>query len=135
MEENKNIHESIRKAMEITDEDKNFIRTICEEFNVSEFEATNRVQMIKRFSLVNAPKMKHDNLVSVIDLIASGKIIPTDTLFDFDQPLSAYLTMFETKENEVDKERKNGLVMNVSVNFFGNKFSVSIARDKNEDRA
>lgn len=131
-EENK-LDGKLREIMRMTEEDKKFAKEISEFHKVTEVEAQNRVQMIKKLAFTHAKKLGHEKFMVLVEMIANGSIIPTNTVFDFDKPLSAFLIMFDSHAIEQEKLGKKSVRMDMTVNFFGNEYEVCVMRKKDYD--
>lgn len=123
---------AFRELMKMSKEDLEFAKAICKEYKCSPIEAENRIMLIKNVAVTHAAKLGK-NFKILIDLIADGTIIPTNTVFDFDQPLSAYLIAFDNKEKSVGEGK--GLRMDLNVNFFGNDYKICVMRKSDFEKA
>ena len=123
------VKEAQRKMMEITKEDEKFVKAICETFKCQQDEAVVRVQMMKKFTATHK-NMGNARLNAVLDCIAEGSVIPTNTVAKYDYPVSAYLIMFDSEAQKKVNEKNCALAMNMRFDFMGKAFRVCIMREK-----
>lgn len=96
-------------------------------FKISESEATVRAQMMKKFTLTHAKRLGK-SVNTVLDLIAEGSLIPSNTVMPYDKPVSDYLLRYDVEA----QNRKDGgnLVLHLKFDFMGKKFRVIVTNEK-----
>lgn len=122
----------VRELMEMNEIDKEFAKSISEQFKTSEWEAIARVNSIKRFSLVCNGKLKKESFLTAIDLIAAGLVVPTFGS-SLDYPLINFIMQFEAEATESEAKGNKNCRLDINTECNGKKYCVSILRKKDAD--
>lgn len=117
-----------REMFAISEKEKEaIVKPMMEHFKITEDEAVLRAMMMKKFTLTHARRLGK-GLNAVLDLIAEGSLIPTNTVRGYDKPVSEYLMRYDVEAQKNDKA--GNLIMHLKFEFMGKDFRVMVTNEK-----